>query len=118
MASFLALLYIFSQKYLVPLLFVIGLMNFIYGLIEYFAAGRSGGDESRAQKGRLYILRAISWFFVGLVVFSLISFLGWLSSGALRGNLDEGSSRNFGVEIDKERSFLSVPNVPRREDNE
>ncbi len=117
MSSFMALTYIFLQKYLVPLLFVIGLMNFVYGCIEYYGAGLSGGDEERAHKGRLYLLRSLSWFFIGLVVYSLISFFGWLGSGALRESLiEEESDANFGVDLEEDRNTLGVPNVPRGND--
>lgn len=115
--SFGVLLYLFLQKYLVPLIFVMGLMHFIYGCIEYYIAGRSGGDEERAQKGRLYLLRALSWFFVGLLVFLVISFFGWLTSGGLRDALlQSGSDGDFGVDLNEQQNTLGVPNVPRSND--
>lgn len=118
MGNFLPLLYIFLQKYLVPLIFVIGLMNLIYGLIEYFVAGRTGGDEGRAQNGRLYLLRSLSWFFVGLVVYSVIAFFGWLGSGALNNiKSNDNSTGNAGVEFNGRTNTLGVPNVPRGNDD-
>ena len=117
MSTFMALLYIFLQKYLVPLIFVIGLMNFIYGCIEYYVAGRAGGDEGRATNGRLYLLRSLSWFFVGLLVYCVITFFGWLSSGAWRDSINDGAPRgDFGVDLDERQNTLGVPNVPRRND--
>lgn len=118
MGDFIPLLYIFLQKYLVPLIYVIGLMNLIYGLIEYFVAGRTGGDEGRAQNGRLYLLRSLSWFFVGLVVYSVIAFFGWISSGVLNNiNLNDDSSGNAGVDYSDRTNVLEVPNVPRGNDD-
>ena len=117
MSTFMALLCIFLQKYLVPLIFVVGLMNFIYGCIEYYVAGRAGGDEGRATNGRLYLLRSLSWSFVGLLVYCVITFFGWLSSGAWRDSINDGAPRgDFGVDLDERQNTLGVPNVPRRND--
>jgi hypothetical protein len=119
MSDFIGLAYIFLQKYLVPFMFAVGLMYFIYGFIEYFIAGRKGGDEERAQKGRLFLLKSCSWFFMALVVYSVVAFFGWLATQSLN-NLDSNndSDGNFGVDLDNGRGSLSVPDVPRRNEDD
>ena len=112
MTNIIGLVYIFFQKYLVPLLFVIGLMYFIYGCIEYFIIGK-GGDESRAQHGRVLLLKSISWFAIALLVYLAIAFLGWI--GFMVVNTDLQPARTSGdadVKIDRRSGTLDVPNAP------
>ncbi|MEZ4200640.1 MAG: hypothetical protein R3B69_03595 [Candidatus Paceibacterota bacterium] len=111
-----ALMYFFLQHYLVPLLFVVGLLYFIYGIIHYFIVE---GGEHGLQIGRESFLKAISWFFVALLVYSLVAFFGWmgahmneLSSEAPQG----GINGDVGGGINRSEGILGVPNVPREND--
>lgn len=111
MGDIFGLIYIFLHKYLAPFLFVIGLLFFIYGCIEYFIIGL-GGDEERAQHGRELLLRSISWFVVAIIVYIIIASLGWLGSFAK----DSGGSLQTpraGVNVEQNERTLTVPNVPR-----
>lgn len=119
MAETFSLIYFFLENYLSPLLFVIGLMYFIYGVIEYFIVGL-GGDEGRAQNGREALLKSISWFVLALIVYGVIAFLGWLGSlSAQVGEPEIGqprSSGDAGVNFNRSDALLGVPNVPRGND--
>lgn len=102
---------IFLTKYLVPLVFVIGLIYFLYGVIEYFIIG-IGGDEERAEHGRDLFLKSIAWLVLSLILQTVVLLLGWLStfSLSLPGNTDGGG----GVTPRMNESILEVPDVPRR----
>ena len=119
-----SLAFVFLFKYLSPLLFVIGLMYFVYGCIEYFVVGL-GGDEERAQNGRNAFLRSINWFVVALLVYGVISTLAWLS-GFPNPVTDTGreeeprvrpgdeGGEGGGLDVKREQNVLPVPNVPQR----
>ena len=117
MGDFFALVYIFLFNYLSPFLFVIGLMFFIYGCIEYFIVGL-GGDEGRAAHGRDLLLRSINWFVVALLVYGIIAFLGWIGtvSNSASGSLSPGIESNNGVNINRSEGLLGVPNTPKGND--
>mgnify|MGYP006929324231 CR=1 FL=1 len=100
-------------------------MYFIYGCIEYFVVGH-GGDEGRAQNGRNALLKSITWFTIALLVYGVISLIGWL--GSLPERVQEQSSgvgvpRPIGsgsgdgnVNVNRSDALLGVPNVPRGND--
>lgn len=110
--SLFALLMIFFTKYLVPFVFAVGLIYFLYGVIEYFIIGL-GGDEERAEHGRDLFLKSIAWLVLALILQTLVLLLGWVSTftlGSLRGSTDGGTD----VTPAARESILEVPNVPRR----
>jgi len=107
-----ALIYIFFQKYIIPLTFVIGLLYFIYGVIEYFIIGKNG-DEGRSQHGRELFLKSISWFVISLFLFALVSFIGWMGTVSFTppsGTVAPGAGG--GVNVESNQGVLQVPNVP------
>lgn len=113
MSTTFALLYLFFQKYLIPLLFVIGLLYFLYGCIEYFIVGK-GGDEGRAQHGRELFLKSIAWFTISLIAFAIVAFVGWISTFSFQPNLNPPTPVGGGANVEQNKSVLPVPNVPTR----
>jgi|SRR5690606_18618831 len=111
--DFLSLIYIFLDKYLVPFLFAIGLFYFVYGIIEYFIIG-AGGDEERSEHGRELFLKSIAWFVLALLFYALVSMLGWLSNLSFSPGAVNGPSGGAGVDLDRDKDVLQVPNVPSR----
>ena len=111
MATF-ALIYIFFQKYVIPFVFAVGLLYFLYGCIEYFIIGK-GGDEERSQHGRELFLKSIAWFAMALLLFAMVAFIGWL--GTLSFTAPSGPTPpQGGVDVNQEDRLLEVPNVPTR----
>lgn len=99
------LIYIFLSKYLVPALFVIGLLYFLYGFIKYFIIS----DKS---SGRELFLKAVGWFSVALLVHLLVLFLSWIGSLSFE---PPPVPVGGGASVDREPSgVLQVPNTPRR----
>ena len=109
--SVLALVVIFFEKYAVPFLFVIGLLYFLYGVIEYFIIGK-GGDEERSQHGRELFLQSIAWFTLSLILLAFVSLLTWISN--LSFSTPRDSNVDGGADFDREERILPVPNVPTR----
>lgn len=95
---------IIVEQYLVPFIFAIGLIFFIYAIIKYFIIGAT--EEHVREEGRLYFIKANVWFFLGLMVYLVVSllagFIAWTGS--------------LSVDRDEEVEVLNVPNVP--EENE
>lgn len=115
-----SLLYIFLSIYLVPFLFALGLIFFLYGFFEYFIIGKEG-DEERSQHGRELFLKSIGWFVVGIIVYLIVFAIGWISSANLsslfgipNSNPSGDMDGNAGVQIDRGTGVLQVPNVPTR----
>jgi len=115
MQDLFGLIYIFLHKYLAPFLFVIGLLFFVYGCIEYFIIGK-GGDEGRAQHGRELLLRSISWFVVAIIVYLIVASLGWLGS-FFQNPSGSGLTPRAGVNVEQNERTLTVPNVPRENED-
>lgn len=114
MSTTFALIYIFLQKYLVPFLFAIGLIYFLYGLIEYFIIGK-GGDESRSEHGRELFLKSIAWFVLVLLVFAIVAFFGWVSTVKFEpGSVTTPTMPTGGANVEERESILEVPNAPTR----
>lgn len=92
----------FVEFYLAPFIFALGLILFVYGIINYYIIG-PGFEEGRREQGRQNLLWATLLFFIGLVVFLLAS---WLFD--FFENLDE----RVDTDIEREEGLLKVPNVP------
>ncbi len=82
----------FINGTLIPLVFGVALLVFIYGMFQYFILG--GGDEDSRDKGRKLML----WSIVGFVV--MVSIFGIV-------NLIAG-----GLGFSKEENIQNIPNVP------
>lgn len=94
----------FIEFYLAPFIFAVGLVLFVYGIINYYIVG-PGYEEDRREQGRQNLLWATLLFLVGLIVFALASWLFDLSK-----ELDE----RLDADVEREEGLLRVPNVPRQ----
>lgn len=108
------LLFVLASKYLIPGIFAIGLIVFVYGVIEYFIIGE-GGDEERAEHGRELFVKAASLFIIGMIAFGVLSLFSWIG-GVIKGNDSGGSVSLPGVRVEDRQDVLPVPNVPRGND--
>ena len=115
-----SLVFEFLFIYLSPLLFVVGLIYFVYGFIEYFVVGL-GGDEERAQNGRNAFLSSITWFSVALIIYGIISLLGWMTGfsndqngGETEGEVEVRPKGDGLIDIERDQDILPVPDVPQR----
>lgn len=92
----------FVEFYLAPFIFAVGLVLFLYGVINYFIIG-PGYDEERREMGRQLLLWTLFLFLLGLILYLVASWLFDLSQ-----KIDER------VDVESERSvnILSVPNAP------
>ncbi|MCA9366222.1 hypothetical protein KC722_01445 [Candidatus Kaiserbacteria bacterium] len=111
MGANLLFLYALLQKYLVPFIFAIGLIYFVYGFITYFIIGHKGGDEGEMQKGRAALAKSFVFLLVAIVVQVAVVFIGYIGSALLEGTA-RGSSSNS-PSVSEQRDILDVPNVPR-----
>lgn len=89
------------QQYIVPFIFAIGLIFFIYGLVHYFILGP--GDEGTREAGRIDFIKAFVWFAGGLALYGVValiaSFFAWTSS--------------IDIDSSEETRLQNVPNTPR-----
>lgn len=58
---------------IVPLIFAIALLTFVWGVYEYFIAG--GADEEKRKQGRNFIMYGLIGFFVMISVWGLVNLL-------------------------------------------
>lgn len=107
-----ALLFVFFQTYLIPFLFAIGLFYFVYACIEYFIIGQ-GGDEGRAQHGRVLFLKSIAWFFLALLIHLVTLLVVWIASLSIMSS-GNNSYPSGGGGFNRQDAVLEVPNVPSR----
>lgn len=112
MSTVFSLLLLIIGSYLVPFLFVIGLIHFIYGFIEYYIVGK-GADEGRAQHGREILLKAITWLSIAILAQLVLILLTWISTLSLP-DIDTETPHTNSNGIEKKESILKVPNVPTR----
>lgn len=63
----------FIDNYLVPLLFAVAFIVFIFGIFQYFIAG--GADEEKRTKGRSFMLWGIIGFFVMVSIWGILNLL-------------------------------------------
>lgn len=82
----------FINGTLIPLVFAIALLVFIYGMFQYFILG--GGDEDSRETGR----RLMLWSIVGFV--AMVSIFGIV-------NLVAG-----GLGFSEDENIQNIPNVP------
>ena len=109
------LIFVLLQKYLVPAIFVIGLVFFVYGIIQYFIIGQHSGDEERKQVGRDNLLRGTSWFMIGLLIYAFVAFVGWMAAvriGIADGDASAEVEADAGARVEETRATLPVPNAP------
>ena len=64
---------VFIDRFLIPLLFAIAFLVFIFGVYNYFIVG--GGDKEKRQEGRNYILWGVIGFVVMIAVWGIVNLL-------------------------------------------
>jgi hypothetical protein len=72
----------FIDNYLVPLIFAVAFIVFIFGIFEYFIAG--GANEEKREKGKAFMLWGFIGFFLMVSVWGIIN----LFTGSLGLNSD------------------------------
>ncbi len=82
----------FINGTLIPLVFAVALLVFIYGIFKYFILG--GGDEESRKEGKDLMIWAIIGFVVMVSVFGIV-------------NLIAG-----GLGFSDEENIQNIPNVP------
>jgi hypothetical protein len=60
----------FIDQYLVPLIFAVALLVFLFGVFQYFILG--GGDAEKRKEGRQYIMYGIIGFVIMISVWGLV----------------------------------------------
>ena len=90
--SFLNDISTFINSTLIPLVFAVALLVFIYGVFKYFILG--GGDEGQREEGRNLMLYAIIGFVVMVSIFGIV-------------NLIAG-----GLGLSDDEDIQNIPNVP------
>lgn len=118
MGETLLTIYVFLQKWLVPFLFAIGLIFFVYGFIVYYIIGHQSGDEDRMDHGRHNLLKAFVFLSLALLIYFLVFAVGWFGNYILEtsGSAGGGGSIDGGADVNREQDLLKVPDVPRREE--
>lgn len=61
------------DNYLVPLLFAVAFIVFIFGIFQYFIAG--GADEEKRSKGKSFMLWGMIGFFVMVSIWGILNLL-------------------------------------------
>lgn len=102
MEAMFGFLYTFLVKYLIPFIFAIGLIMFLYGSVNYFVIGP--GEEPKKEEGRMQLLWAFILFGVGLLIYALVAGLVWLGNYVV--------TLGDHVEVGEEQRLQRVPDVP------
>jgi hypothetical protein len=82
----------FINGTLIPLLFGVALLVFLYGIFKYFILG--GGDEGKREEGKQLMLYAIIGFVVMVSVFGIVNAIA------------------SGLGFSKDETIQNIPNVP------
>lgn len=70
----------FINGVLIPLIFAVALLVFIWGMFTYFILG--GGDEGKREQGKSLMLWAIIGFVLMIIIFAIVNLLaGGLLTG-------------------------------------
>lgn len=85
----------FVNDTLIPLVFAIALLVFLYGIFKYFILG--GGDETKRSEGRQLMLYSIGGFVLMISIFGIV-------------NLVSG-----GLGLKSQDAQLDIPNVLKRD---
>lgn len=82
----------FINNVLIPLLFALALMFFLYGVFKYFIMGRNA--EEAKKEGRAYMVYAIAGFVVMVSVFGIVNLIA------------------NGLGFSDDENLDNIPNVP------
>ena len=92
----------FVEFYLSPIIIAVGFVYFFWGIVNYFLVGPSY-EEDRRETGRIALLWAMFYIFIGLMLFSVVS---WITS------ISDRITDEVQIETREQEDILSVPNVP------
>lgn len=100
--------FLFLQQFVVPVVFAIGVIFFLYGLVNSFWL-------ERPDLGHPALIRAMLFFVVSLVIYGAVVLLLWLVGAYETGLQDRsnGTNSGFGADVDRGRSVLPTPNAPQ-----
>lgn len=73
-ALFFANILVFIDAILVPFIFALAFVVFLWGVFQYFIAG--GADEEKRKQGRSFILWSVIGFFLMVSIWGLVNLLG------------------------------------------
>ena len=93
----------FGQNILIPSLFAVTLIPFIYGLFNYLVLGP--GDENKKEAGRKQLL----WANVGLVVAILVWVVFWAITWL---SLNIPESLPLDLKLERDNKIQIIPNTP------
>lgn len=82
----------FINDVLIPLIFAVALLMFIYGMFKYFIAG--GADEGNREDGKQLMLYSILGFVLMVSIFGIVNLIA------------------NGLGFSKQQNIDNIPNVP------
>jgi hypothetical protein len=83
----------FINDTLIPLLFGVALLVFLWGIFKYFILG--GGDEGKREEGKQLMLWAIIGFVVMVSIFGIVNMIAG------------------GLNLSEQQEIQNIPNVPQ-----
>ena len=96
----------FGHNILVPVLFAIALIPFIYGLFNYLVFGPS--DEEKKEQGRGQLFKANVYLIIATLVWTVFWSFSWLGTNFSLPSL------NPNPKIEQEEKIQPIPNTPLR----
>ena len=102
----LGILDFFGHNILVPILFAIALIPFIYGLVNYLVLGP--GDEEKKEQGRGQLFKANVYLIIATLVWAVFWSFSWLGENFSLPSL------NPSPEIEGKEKIQPIPNTPLR----
>lgn len=84
----------FINSTLIPLVFAIALLVFLYGIFKYFILG--GGDEESRKQGRQLMMYSIAGFVVMVSIFGIVNLVA------------------SGLNLNDENTKIDLPTAPTR----
>ncbi len=111
-STILGYVFTFFTVYLIPFIFAIGLIMFLYGCINYFVIGP--GEEPKREEGREQLLWSFLLFLLGLAIYGIVMGFIWLGSAysGLVTNSDLDGDGEAGINVREEVRLQRVPDVP------
>lgn len=83
----------FINDVLIPLIFAVALLMFIFGMFRYFIAG--GADEGKREDGKQLMLYSILGFVLMVSIFGIVNLIA------------------SGLGFSKQQNIDNIPNVPK-----
>ncbi len=98
MGGFTTTLLNFFSNSLIPFIFALALLVFIWGMFTYFILG--GGDESKREQGKGLIIWAIIGFVLMITIFAIVNLLaGGITTGLGNTSPTDGVRYTPGVNL-------------------